>query len=200
MENKLDQFYSSAWTSGIARANRFEVFITPPSAKGFSEVNNSNLLRHMTIVCEAINIPSQTIATTESRINGLPVIPLPYSFSYTNQLELSFKLSEDYRERNFFLAWQDLVYKPGLGFSYYNEYVGTIVMRPMNTANVVKQEFVFRNCFPVTVQDLQYGWGSNNENLKQGVTMSFFSQEVRNIVTNIDSSLTNPFNSGIQQA
>ena len=73
-------------------------------------------------------------------------------------------------------------------------------MRPMNTANVVKQEFVFRNCFPVTIQDLQYGWGSNNENLKQGVTMSFFSQEVRTIATNIDSSFGTPFNSDIQQA
>jgi hypothetical protein len=177
--SKLDQFLANAWETGIARANRFEVFITPPSGGGFSGLNAAELLRHLSITCEAVEIPSQTIATAELKINGLTVIPMPYSFSYTNQINLTFKLSEDYRERNALLAWQDLVFGNGRGFGYYNEYVGTITVRALNIANETIQEFIFRNCFPITVQDLSYNWGSSNEYLRQSVTFSFYTMETQ---------------------
>jgi len=193
MASKLDQFYSNVFQTGIARANRFEVFITPPTGAGYSSLNSSALLRHMSFVCESVEIPSQTLATAESKINGLPVIPVPYSFSYSNQINLTFKLSEDYRERNMLLLWQDLVYKPGRGFSYYNEYVGTIVVRPMNTSEKINQEFIFRNCFPTAVQELRYDWGSMNENLKQGVTFSFYSMETQTTTVRSTNS-ANPNN------
>jgi hypothetical protein len=192
MPTKLDQFYSSAWTTGIARPNRFEVIINFPSLGGITELNSQTLSRHLSFVCEQVEIPSQTIATAESRINGLPVIPIPYSFSYTNQLNLSFKLSENFIERKMLLLWQSLIYNPGSGFNYYNNYIGTILVRPMNAANVVKQEFLFRNCFPITIQDLQLNWGSNNESLKQGATFSFFSAEVRDTVSSSNSQSGNP--------
>jgi len=181
MASKLDQFYSDLARTGMARPTRFEVQITPPfnNKTKTSALNSQDVLRHMTLTCESAELPSQSLATTEYKINGLPVIPLPYSFSYTNQLTLTFKLSEDYRERNMFLVWQDFVYRVGTGFSYYDEYIGTIILRPLNTANEVMQEFIFRNCFPITVQDLQYNWASVNENLKQVVTFSFFSMEAQ---------------------
>lgn len=177
--NKLNQFYSNVFATGIVRPNRFEVFIFPPIGGGYSSLNSPSLLRHLSLVCESVEIPAQTISTMESRINGFPVIPLPYHLSYSNQLNLSFKLSEDYRERNMLLLWQDMIYSPGKGFSYYNEYVGSVIVRPMSPSNEVKQEFIFRNCFPVTIQELGFNWGSSNESLKQGVTFSFFSMETR---------------------
>lgn len=179
MANLLNQFYSDVYQSGLAKPNRYEVYVTPPSASGFGSLNSLELLRHMSFVCESIDVPSQTVATAESKINGLPVIPVANGFSYNNQITMTFKLSEDYRERNMLLLWQDLVYRPGIGFSYYNEYVGSIVVRPMNSANQVIQEFIFRNCFPVAIQDLHFNWASNNENLKQGVTFAFFSVETQ---------------------
>lgn len=191
---KLDQFLANAWDTGVARANRFEVFITPPSGKGFSALNSSDLLRHLSLTCESVDIPGQSISTAELKINGLTVIPIPYSFSYTNQLTLTFKLSQDYRERNAMLAWQDLVFGNGRGFSYYNEYVGTIVVRALDTANEAIQEFIFRNCFPITVQDLSYNWASSNENLKQSVTFSFYSMETETSATR--SSAVKPIYSG----
>jgi hypothetical protein len=49
--SKIDQFLANAFETGIARANRFEVFITPPSGKGFSSLNSSDLLRHLSLTC-----------------------------------------------------------------------------------------------------------------------------------------------------
>ena len=197
MPNLLDQFYSNVYQTGLVRPNRFEVQITPPTRGGYSSLNSSALLRHMTFVCEAVEIPSQNISTVESKINGLPVIPVPNFFSYTNTLNLTFKLSQDYRERNMLLLWQDLVYKPGRGFSYYNDYIGSIIVKPMDVQNKTYQEFIFRNCFPVTVQDLQYSWASNNEYMKQNVTFSFFSVEVQ--TTTVRSSTSGEPQNNIQQ-
>jgi len=187
MISKLDQFYSNVWSTGIVRPNRFEVFITPPTGKPASAgLSSPTLSRHLSLVCESIEIPSQNIGTAEYKINGLTPIPLPNSFSYTNQLNMTFKLSADYRERNMLITWQDKIYRNGVGFSYYNDYMGTIVVRPMDTANQVPQEFIFRNCFPVSIQELQYNWGSTNESMKQGVTFSFFSMETQ--ITSVRSS------------
>ena len=184
---KLDQFYSDVFKTGIARSNRYEVILIPP-AGNYSSLSSSGLLRHMTLVTESIEIPSQTISTAESKINGLPVVPVPNGFSYTNILNMSFRLSADYRERNMLLLWQDMVYKPGKGFSYYNDYVGTIVVKPLDDAERSYQEFIFRNCYPVAIQELQYGWGSNNDYLKQGVTFSFYSAETQTSSTRSSDS------------
>jgi hypothetical protein len=178
MANKLSQFYSNFFGSGIAKPNKFEVMITPPSSI-YSSLNDPALLRHFTLTCESVSIPSQTLFTTEAKINGLPVIPLPYQINYGNTLSLTFKLSADYRERNAFLIWQDLIHKPGIGFSYYNDYIGTIAVRPLNHQEQPTQEFIFRNCFPTIINNLEYNWGANNDNLKQVVGFSFFTMETR---------------------
>jgi hypothetical protein len=77
------------------------------------------------------------------------------------------------------LVWQNLIYRPGRGFSYYNEYVGTVVVRPLDIQGNVVQEFIFRNCFPAIINDIQYNWAANNENIKQTVSFSFFAMETR---------------------
>lgn len=175
----INEFYSNLFQTGIAKPNKFEVHITPPNSN--AALGNSALLRHFSLTCESVDIPSQSLLTFEAKINGIPVIPLPYQLNYGNTVTLTFKLSSDYRERNAMLLWQSLVYRPGRGFSYYNEYVGTIVVRPLDLQGNPVQEFVFRNCFPSVINDIQYNWASNNENLKQTVAFSFFSAETRSI-------------------
>jgi len=199
MPSKLDQFYSNVFSTGIVRPNRFEVFITPPSL-GTPErppsaaLSSPTLARHLTFVCESVDIPSQNVGTVDYKVNGLIPIPIPNAFSYNNQLNMTFKLSSDYRERNMLIAWQDRIYRNGVGFSYYNEYLGTIIVRPMDTKNQVPQEFIFRNCFPITIQELQYNWGSTNENMKQGVTFSFLTMETQiSSVRSSNSSIDKPF-------
>jgi hypothetical protein len=176
ISDKFNNFLSNTYAANIARANRFEVEITPPAKLGI----DYTLLRHLTFVTESVQIPSQTVATTESKVNGLPVIPMPYQFSYGNQLNMTFNLSQDYRERNLLLLWQNLVYKPlgGLrqGFGYYNDYVGTIIVKALDYSNEVVQHFIFRNCFPSAVLDMSYNWG-NSEKMNQEVTFTFFSME-----------------------
>jgi hypothetical protein len=176
----LNQFYSNLFATGIAKPNRFEVLVIPPPGSPVS-LNSAALLRQFSLTCEGVDIPSQSLATFEAKINGLPVIPMPYQLNYGNIVTLTFKLSSDYRERNAMLVWQSLVHRPGRGFSYYNEYVGTILVRPLDLQGNPVQEFVFRNCFPSVINDIQYNWASNNENIKQTVAFSFFSAETRTV-------------------
>lgn len=176
----INEFYSNLFQTGIAKPNKFEVHITPPQKLG-----NNALLRHLTLTCESVDIPSQSLLTFEAKINGIPVIPMPYQLNYGNTVTLTFKLSSDYRERNAMLVWQSLIYQPGGGFSYYDTYIGTIVVRPLDLQGNPVQEFVFRNCFPSVINDIQYNWASNNEYLRQTVAFSFFSAETRPITNSV---------------
>lgn len=175
ISNKFNQFLSNTYAAGIARANRFEVEITFPPA-----LQLSSLARHMSFVAQAVTIPAQTLATTEVKLNGLIAIPMPYSFSYGNQLNMTFALSADYRERNAMLIWQNLIYSISgdkQGFGYYDEYAnGTIIVKALNYANDTVQRFIFRNCYPSAILETSYGW-DNSDRLNQEVTFTFFSVE-----------------------
>lgn len=195
MANKIDLFYSDLFRSGLARPNRFEVIITPPVSSD-SLLHSQGLLRHLTISCESVELPSNVISTIDYKVNGLMPQSLPYSFSYGGTLDITFRLSEDYKERNFLLAWQNLIYTPVVGFKYYNEYQGTIVVRPLtyhqSQGEESNQEFVLYNCFPTTVQNLSYDQGMGNSYLKQTASFSFYYIETRKISVatsnkNIDS-------------
>lgn len=182
--DKFQQFLANIYAHGNARANKFLVEITPPPKLGVPLES----LRQLSFTTETVNIPSQTIATSELKINGLPIIPIPSQFSFGNSLDITFNLSEDYRERNIFTLWQNLVYSVGgKGFNYYNDYVGQIVVKPLKyysgkgepgNDDTPALSFIFRNCFPTALQELSYNWGTADK-LAQGVTFSFFSMETQ---------------------
>ena len=189
--DKFQQFLTNIYAHGNARANRYLVEIVPPAKLYGSIPNPDYFLRLLSFTTETVEIPSLTVATAESKINGLPVIPIPNQYSYSNILNMSMNLSEDYRERNFLLLWQDLVYSGSgrsvnQGFGYYDDYVGQILVKPLkyysgrsspqeldaNPAMTIR----FRNCFPSAIQELSYNWGTSDK-LTQGVTFSFHSVE-----------------------
>lgn len=170
---KIDQHLSNLYQSGIARLNRFEVEIFPPAIPG---LYTQPIIQSLKLACQSANIASQTIATFESQINGNPVFQLPYQFSFGNTLDLTFKLSTDFRERNIFLIWQNLIYSPGQGFSYYNEYLGTIVLYSLDLNLKQRQKVTFRNAFPVTIQDINFDWGADGY-ATQGISFSFYAAE-----------------------
>jgi hypothetical protein len=193
--DKFQQFLTNLFASSNARGNRYEVQIIPPPSLYSVIPNMDYLLRLLTFTTETVEIPSQTVGTSESKINGLPVIPVASQFSFGNNLNITLNLSEDYRERNFLLLWQDLVYSgPGRssnqGFNYYDDYIGQILVKPLKYYSGKNSEseqldsnpamsVIFRNCFPVAIQELSFNWGASNDKLTQGVTFSFFSAETQ---------------------
>lgn len=184
--DKFQQFLTSIYGYGNARSNRYLVEITPPPKLRIP----GDIIRQLSFTTESVEIPSQTVSTAEAKINGLPIMPMPNQFSFGNTINISFNLSEDYRERSFLTLWQNLVYSVSQkGFNYYNDYIGQIIVKPLKYYNTSKTNgkngsdsneamtLKFKNCFPVAIQELGFNWGPGDK-LVQGATFSFFTLEI----------------------
>ena len=133
----IDQFASEIGRSGVAKTSDFIVIVSAPK-KAFSSVAQSMMLR-----IEQVSIPSRTLTTFQQNYYG-PPRDIPYRF-VSSPITLTILLSEDMREREFFMQWQDLfigkrrdpesknsngIYDCG----YFNDCVGRVTIKQYGTS------------------------------------------------------------------
>jgi len=95
----IDAFSAELGKHGTANPAYFTVMITQPNTMMQSE---PLLLR-----IESASMPSRTIVTHDQRYYG-PMRRIPYAFNSSN-FTINVILSEDMREREFFMQWQSLL-------------------------------------------------------------------------------------------
>ena len=106
MAFNISEFSTELVKHGTAKAHNFSVIITPPA--GVDEIMQKlGVQSWLPLRIESVNLPSRSLMTFEQRYHG-PTRFMPYSMIYT-PVTLSIILSETMIEREFFMAWQDLV-------------------------------------------------------------------------------------------
>ena len=134
----LQSFAAELGQHGIAKPYLFSVIIHPPEfllAKNF-------LSQPMTLRIETASLPRRSYMTHDQRYYG-PERRIPYAVQFT-PMNIEVILSEDMREREFFMLWQDAFLSGGSGSasarlslntaavqspydsSYYDEINGTV--------------------------------------------------------------------------
>lgn len=100
----LTEFNAEIAKSGIARPSYFIVMITLPTqlSSAFPQFQRSIPLR-----IETASLPTRIVLTHDQRYYGAPR-RIPYGYA-SQDLAFTVILSEDYREREVFLAWQDMM-------------------------------------------------------------------------------------------
>lgn len=104
----LNEFSAELGKSGFARTSYFTVMITPPSK--LLEIDSKvkdGFGKPMSLRIEQAELPARAPLYLQQRYYG-PLRNIPYGYN-SQQLTLTIILSEDMRERNFFLRWQDLL-------------------------------------------------------------------------------------------
>ena len=96
----VNQFSAEIAKTGVARTSNFLVEIGAPGNL-LNEVSRSMPLR-----IEQVSIPSRTLTTFAQNYYG-PPREIPYRYT-SAPVSLTILLSEDMREREFFMQWQDL--------------------------------------------------------------------------------------------
>ena len=112
---------------GVARPNRFGVYITHPSKNinSLLNFNPANLLsnlisgqgvnigdfiqdpRDMFLLCRNVTMPGKRISTTEATHNH-HLSKKPYS-AITDEVTMSFMLTNDYYIKKYFDMWQEMI-------------------------------------------------------------------------------------------
>jgi hypothetical protein len=101
----IKKFNSEIGKSGFAIPAYFAVSINlPPQLSQKFPGNASSLPLRI----ESASLPDRMILTHDQRYYG-PMRKIPYGFSTDKEFTISIIMSDDYRERHMFMAWQDLM-------------------------------------------------------------------------------------------
>lgn len=168
---------------GIARGNRFGVYINHPS-KGMNSLLNfnpatllSNLIsgqginagdfiqdpRDMFLLCQSCTMPGKRILTTEATHNHHNT-KKPYSAA-TDEVTMTFLLTNDYYIKKYFDMWQEMIvdtrtehYKT----FYKNEYSTDVTIQQLSASNDVVPGYTvqLQNAYPIQVGAVELNEGS----------------------------------------
>jgi hypothetical protein len=100
----LTGFTSELHKSGVAKPAYFAVMITPPTKLFLKKKFDP---RPLMLRIEAAELPFRGMMTHDQMYYG-PARMIPYAMQRAQPITLTVILSEDYREREFFMQWQDL--------------------------------------------------------------------------------------------
>ena len=175
---------------GVAFANRFQVFFTPPTAalsalasKDIGSLLGSlvgggsikNLIpdpRDISILCESVTLPGRNINTLDYQADK-QAIKIPYGI-INEDVVMSFILTNDYAMKKMFDDWMESIfnveeYRAG----YKKDFTTDIVIQQLNQKNVPVYGVVLQNAFPTTVAGITLDSNSENTIQKLNVTFSY---------------------------
>lgn len=161
----LNSFISEVKTKGLARTNRYEVYL--PAALG-----GSTDLQTARVFCDAIQIPGLNIATTQQRIYG-EQRELPYE-RMVDPLNMSFYVDSEMRVKKMFDMWINSVINPLTKVTnYYNNYVHDITINVLPVdENSPSYSVTLREAYPKSVSPIQMD-AASREVMKVNVTLMY---------------------------
>ena len=170
---------------GFAIQSRYEVVLHPPTgSKGnqnllniFSTVMRQNTqdgtARQTGLRCSQIVIPGRDIETVQDvNIYG-PVREIAQGVVY-GDLNATFQLSQDLKERKLFETWQRCAYNPQTwAMQYYDSYTGSIDIYQLDTNDRRRYGVRLVECFPKSVQPSLLDYGTPNSLQTMQVTFAY---------------------------
>ena len=168
---------------GIARGNRFGVYVTHPSKSmnsllGFNPATLlSNLIsgdgvnigdfvqdpRDMFLLCQSCSFPGKRIMTTEKTSNHQNT-KKPYSAA-TDEVTMSFLLTNDYYIKKYFDMWQEMIIDTSSSHYkafYKKDYCTDVTIQQLSSSNDVVPGYTVQleNAYPIQVGAIELGSGS----------------------------------------
>jgi hypothetical protein len=159
---------------GIARANRFGVYISHPSKSmnNLLQFNPATLLsnlisgdgvhagdfisdpRDMFLLCRNVTMPGKRISTTEATHNH-HLSKKPYS-AITDEVTMTFLLTNDYYIKKYFDMWQEMIIDTsGKHYKtfYKKEYCTDVTIQQLSSGNDVVPGYsiILENAYPIQV-------------------------------------------------
>ena len=179
--------------SGLAPANRFAIFMSPPSQTLLNlDLQNvaSNLLsgnfgtgqlvndpRDIAILCESCSLPGRQIQTLDHQNrNYRQSVKEPQGY-FNEDVSFVFHLTNDYHMKKVFDRWLDLIINPETyQVAYKNEFVSDVTIQQLNQQNVPVYGVKLKNAFPVTMNAIELN-NSSTETQKLNVTLTYEDYE-----------------------
>ena len=178
MALNIQRFMSNLSQKPPARTSHFDVIITSKIG------GNSDL----TLRAENVSLPGRAVATTDFFDVG-PTRKMGYSAVYLESA-ISFILSDDYNEKEYFDKWVDVIVGPhrtqkNLGSNrfnagYYDDYKGTVEIQNYSASGQPTYRTTLLEAWPSVISPVQLDWASSDF-AKLNVTFTYRYYEQRNV-------------------
>ena len=180
----LSEFRSG---DGYARPSRYEILIQPPNGfagEGKNELKNvwglimnqnsgDGTVRRTSLRCSQISFPGRTLSTQEDTNIYGPKRKVVQGYDFAN-LQATFQLSTDLREKTFFETWQRLAYNTQtFDIGYYKSYIGGIQIYPLDEQDRRKYGVELVECFPQSIEPVTLDYAAANQIETFGVSFAY---------------------------
>ena len=213
MPFNINNFSAEINSNGFARGDFFDVSFTGFPIKVVAAIEGSTnpptnvRSDFLTLRAESVTVPQRAITPIEYKDYGAPY-KIGSTANYI-EIDVTFILSKNMRERNFFLAWQDVITGDhrlqtgnarGSSFDlgYFDDYKCDGIEIIHYKGDNVKEEVFsqpayvtqLRDAYPLNVGPVTRSWASA-EILKQQITFTYryFSEKPSGIATPVRAEL-----------
>jgi hypothetical protein len=173
----LNSFMSNISKGGLSNASLFQILVTPPI-----KLNYNN--RELKFRIEATEFPGRNIDVFQTDYNYMGGIRnVAYGWNIA-EIPLTILLSEDMKEKDFFLKWQSLAigdWSEGgddYDIGFYEDYIGEILMLKLNNRGEIVRRVKLLEAYPVTVGANQVSWADDSF---QRLDVTFVYKKYENI-------------------
>ena len=175
--------------TGVARPNRFEVVVNPPtsssgtrnpssydnlSATLFGDLVKDGTLRSVAIKCTSIALPAKTLQVSQDTNIYGPVREVVNGLEFGDITANFTMLRSDMKEKKYFEAWQGLTFNPASwSVGYYDDYVGSVDIYQLDEQNRRKYGIKLIEAFPKVIGEMALDMGTNNSVSTLPITFSY---------------------------
>ena len=180
MPFNVNDIVSSINTSGVAKASHFDIFI---HGAGDAETE-----RDMQYRADATELPGRGISTAEHSFNNYgPINKVAYGQTY-GDVSISFLLSEDIREKEYFEIWQDQMVNTGAfntsgnsrenatrntyNVRYFDNYARSVTIRQYSSGGELRAIHTLNEAYPIVINPIAMAWGEDSA-LRMNVTFAY---------------------------
>lgn len=173
---------------GLAKANRFNVMFTPPTASllngnlqgiissaisgNFSAKNLVNDPRDISLLCDSVTIPGKQISTLDVQ-TVKQLVKVPYGY-LTDDVSLSFLLTNDYHMKTMFDAWiNNIVDNDKYCVAYKEDIVTDVIIQQLDEQNTPIYGVKLEGAFPVTMSEIPLSNESVNTISRLNVSFAY---------------------------
>lgn len=177
----LQRFQAFVKTKGLARTNRFEIMLVPPSVMN----RYGRQYDEISLACELTTLPPLNVDVRELKIYG-PTYKRPTGLNYGGEgLPITFHLDRDMSFKRLIEDWIHMMVSRGSHIVNYSEdvmfgvgsYYTRVYLRQLDEANNVTYEIFLNEAFPRSMNIVELNNTAQNQTHRMTVIFAFRTWE-----------------------
>lgn len=175
---RLSEFQAEVFSgAGLARTNRFEVFILPPPVLGFSYgAGLGSTGRFISLYVESASFPMLSINTKQFKIFG-PAYQRPMHAEFGGEgIPITFHVDRNMNIKRFFDDWMSLVVNIDSGLfsvNYQDLYASKVLIKQIDEQNNLTYEIELLEAFPRNINLMELNNASSNQTHRLTVLFAY---------------------------